>query len=45
MPGIKATHINHVCKTVALPHNSEDCWDCTGCVMSAIENQGYLTRK
>lgn len=43
-PGVTANHIHQVCQTVILPDSGENCWDWTGRAISAIQQQGYLTR-
>lgn len=43
-PGVTASHIDQVCRPVTMPNGREDCWDWTGRAISAIQQQGYLTR-
>ncbi|KAJ0120612.1 hypothetical protein J7T55_015342 [Diaporthe amygdali] len=43
-PGVTASHIHEICRTVARPNDREDCWDWTGRAISAIQLQRYLTR-
>lgn len=43
--GVTANHIHDICQRVAMPSNSENCWDWTGRAISTIQHQGFLTRR